>query len=98
MFATDRFSGNGTVSFEVVTIPLVAPVITDITVSGADLIISGTSSNINANGEYRLQAASDLTVGGWDPVSTNAFDENGDFSVTYPMPASPEEFYRLEVN
>jgi hypothetical protein len=33
----------------------------------------------------------------WVPVSTNAFDSNGNFSITNPVGGAPRNFYILKV-
>jgi len=79
-------------------VPPPSPVITTFTLSGTNLIFSGT--NGQRNGVYWLRASPDLTlpVSEWAVIGTNVFDDNGEFNITNPIaPTTNQLFYLLQV-
>lgn len=67
-----------------------------VTLSGGNLILSGTGGA--ANGSFVVLGSTNVAAPlmNWLPVSTNPFDANGNFLFTNPIdPARPQEFYRL---
>jgi hypothetical protein len=74
------------------------PLITSVSLSGTNLLYGGTYGV--ANGIYRLQAATHLSLPGaeWLTVATNQFDGDGNFRGTNAVEAGrAQRFYRLEV-
>jgi concanavalin A-like lectin/glucanase superfamily protein len=73
------------------------PVIGSTKVSGANLIFSGTGGT--ANGTYYVLTSTNVAapLANWTPLSTNAFDGSGNFSVTNAIvPGVPQKFYLLK--
>ena len=90
-------SGNNSVIKRIVSTNSV-PYINAVTLSGTNLIISGTNGPIN--GTYSVLAStnvfSPLTM--WGPLSTNPFDAKGNFIFTNPVnPGNPTLFYLLQL-
>jgi hypothetical protein len=74
------------------------PYIKAITLSGTNVIVSGT--NGPANGMYSVLVSTNLIspVGTWGLLSTNPFDGNGNFIFTNPLkPGIPGLFYLLQL-
>jgi glucose/arabinose dehydrogenase len=74
------------------------PYIKAITLSGTNIIVSGT--NGPANGMYSVLVSTNLIspVGTWGLLSTNPFDGNGNFIFTNPLkPGIPGLFYLLQL-
>jgi hypothetical protein len=61
--------------------------------------VSFSGSGGNPNATYYLEHCINLTAPiNWTAVETNTFDGSGNFSTTYTRnPATPTEFYRLNV-
>ena len=73
------------------------PVIGSATVSGGNLIFSGTGGT--ASGSYLVLTTTNLTTPqtNWAALATNSFDSSGNFSVTNAVSGStPRRFYRLK--
>lgn len=86
--------GNGIVN--VVTAPS-QPIIGSTKVSGGNLIFSGTGGT--ALGTYYVLTSTNVAtpLANWTPLSTNAFDSSGNFSVTNTInPGNPRQFYLLK--
>jgi hypothetical protein len=78
--------------------PAAIPVISSISVSGANAILSGT--NGAPDWPYIVLTSTDLTLpaGAWTIVSTNTFDNSGNFiSTNSADPSLPQLFYRLQL-
>jgi autotransporter-associated beta strand protein len=73
------------------------PVIRNISLSGGSVVISGTNGSVS--GTCYLLSSTNLAtpLANWVPVSTNAFDSNGNFSITNPVGGAPRNFYILKV-
>ena len=73
------------------------PVIGNTRVSGGNLIFSGTGGTTNGT-FYVLTSTNVATpLANWTPLSTNAFDSSGNFSVTNTInPGNPRQFYLLK--
>jgi len=72
--------------------------ITEVTVSGANLVINGATGT--ANQTYHLLASTNLVQpsSAWPAVGTGLFDAAGNFSITTWLdPSSFQRFYRLQV-
>ena len=86
--------GNGIVN--VVTAPS-QPVIGSTKVSGGNLIFSGSGGT--SLGTYYVLTSTNVAtpLANWTPLSTNAFDSSGNFSVTNTInPGNPRQFYLLK--
>ena len=73
------------------------PVIGSTTVSGGNLIFSGTGGV--ANGSYAVLTTTNLTMPltNWTSLVTNSFDSAGAFSATNAITAgTPQQFYRIK--
>jgi len=78
--------------------PPAQPLISSVSLSGAELIFSGT--NGVPNGSYHLLWSTSVTLplSEWERIATNQFDGSGYFNVTEPVdPARPQSYYRLEI-
>jgi len=78
--------------------PIPQPQIAAITVSGSNIIISGT--NGLAGKPYLILTSTNLAIpaSGWTISATNSFDPTGNFNFTNPAdPAEPQLFYRLQL-
>ena len=91
----NKLAADGTIS---VVGPLPTPVMNGYTLSGTNLVISGT--NGYTGGGYYVVATTNLLLplSSWKPVSTNQFDSGGVFSITNPIvPGTPARFYALKL-
>ncbi len=73
-----------------------SPLITSFSLSGTNLVFSGT--NGYANGNYELLTSTNvvLSLTNWTAIATNTFDSNGNFSLTNGInPDEPQQFYIL---
>ena len=73
-----------------------APYITGFSLSGTNLVFSGT--NGWANGNYELLTSTNvaLALTNWTAIATNTFDSNGQFNLTNGInPDAPQQFYIL---
>jgi fibronectin-binding autotransporter adhesin len=89
----NNLTANGTITATVIS----SPYITSVTLSGANLVLSGT--NGTAGSQYVVLSSTNLTQprSQWAPISTNMFT-SGNFSVTNPItPGSLQRFYSLRV-
>ncbi len=71
------------------------PVISSASLSGANLVISGTNGTPNLN--YAILASTNvaLPLASWTALVTNAFDGSGNFSYTNSV-AAPKQFFRIQ--
>jgi hypothetical protein len=72
------------------------PRITSFSLSGTNLIFSGTNGAASAS--YKLLTSTNvaLALSNWIPVVTNSFDGNGHFNFTNAItPNTPQQFYLL---
>jgi hypothetical protein len=72
------------------------PVIQKISLSGGNIVVSGT--NGTASGTYYLLSSANLTtpLANWTRDSTNAFDGSGSFNITNAVGNAPQDFYILQ--
>jgi autotransporter-associated beta strand protein len=73
-----------------------APHITGFSLSGTNLVFSGT--NGWTNGTYELLTSTNvaLALTNWTAIATNTFDSNGQFNLTNGInPDAPQQFYIL---
>jgi autotransporter-associated beta strand protein len=93
---TDSLNTNGVISV-VSTVPPNPPVISAISISGNNLIFSGTGGVAGAN--FYLLGSSNLVspLSDWTRLLTNQFDGSGNFNVTNSVDSSaPQNFFRLQ--
>jgi autotransporter-associated beta strand protein len=80
----------------VVSVIKPTPFITSFSLSGTNLVFTGT--NGLANGPYVLLTSTNvaLPLTNWTAIATNAFDSNGQFNLTNGInPDEPQQFYIL---
>src|SRR5205823_5889260 len=73
------------------------PTITGTTVSGGNLILSGSGGTPTSS--YVLLSSTNVAAPlvNWTPVSTNSFDGTGHFSITNAVsPSVPRSFFLLQ--
>ncbi|MGH7952119.1 MAG: hypothetical protein ACREFE_09400, partial [Limisphaerales bacterium] len=96
MVSTIGFQTNSNLATLTVGAP--QPRIVSISLSGGDLVISGT--NGSSSGTYYVLTSTNvaLPLNQWTPILTNTFDSGGNFSVTNSVTgSSPQQFYLLQV-
>lgn len=74
------------------------PVMTATSVQAGNLVTSGT--NGYANGAYYVLSSTNvsLPISSWQPVATNNFDANGNFSFSNPIdPSKPQQFFIMQL-
>jgi hypothetical protein len=89
---TGTVKTNGTLSI----VALTAPLISNVRLSGNNLVMSGTGGT--GNWPYLLLAATNLVAPQWNPITTNQFDSAGNFALTNVVNVNqPQLFYRLQL-
>jgi autotransporter-associated beta strand protein len=86
---------NGTLS--IVSAEVSRPVISSVTLSGTDLVLSG--ANGAPNGIYTVLASTNvaLAVANWTPILTNTFGGSGQFTISIPVTNNvPKDFYLIK--
>ena len=88
---------GGSVNLVVATSVVPVPGINRVTLSGTNLIFSGT--NGPDSGTYYVLTSTNvaLRLSQWTPVATNTFSPTGAFSVTNAVGGSPRRFFIIEV-
>lgn len=91
---SNNLVNDGSVIVLSTTIP--KPVIRTFSVSGGNVVISGT--NGPASHAYRLLSSTNLTIPlvNWTSINTNNYDGSGNFNITNPVGAAPQNFYILQ--
>jgi hypothetical protein len=76
----------------------VSPTISSITVSGSNIVITGTN-NDGSGGTYHVLISTNLAapLAGWTVLTNGTFSGSGNFSVTNAMGGNRQEFYILKV-
>ncbi len=90
---TNNLTINGTISVEA----LPQPTFNSPTLSGNELVLSGTGGT--PNGIYYVLTSTNiaLPLANWTPLATNNFDGSGAFSYTNVVnPASSQQFFSLQ--
>ena len=74
------------------------PTISQITMSGGSVIISG-NNNTGAGGTYHILTATNIStpLSNWGVLTNGTFDQNGNFSTTNAIGNSTRAFYILQV-
>jgi autotransporter-associated beta strand protein len=88
-------NSNGTLKIAAATVP---PAISSITVSGGNIVISGTN-NVGSGGTYHVLASTNLALplASWPVLSSGTFSGSGNFSYTNTMGGNQLQFYILKV-
>ena len=92
---TSSLDGNGTLK---IAAGAVSPTISGITVSGGNVVISGTN-NTGFGGTYHVLTSTNLTlpIASWTVLTNGTFSGSGNFSTTNMLGGSRQEFYILQV-
>jgi autotransporter-associated beta strand protein len=93
---TNTLASDGTL--RIAAVPTQQPQISGISISGSNLVISGT--NGVPGWPYLVLSSTNLTMplSGWTINATNAFDSGGNTTFTNPMdPSAPQSFYLLRL-
>lgn len=94
LWNTNTLASAGTIS----VVALTSPAISNVQISGLNLVISGTSG-INS-WPYWVLTSTNLSAGQWNSIATNQFDAAGNFSLTLTNtvdPSQPRTFYKLQL-
>jgi len=85
-------------TLNVVSATLVPPTIGRITLSGNNIIISGTN-NDGSGGTYHVLASTNIALNltNWIVLTNGTFDGNGNFSFTNAVGTNGRQFYILQV-
>ena len=93
-------AANATIDLNITAVaPSIPPTIQKITISGGNVIISGTN-NAGAGGTFHVLASTNLTVPltNWTVLTNGTFDSSGNFSSTNAIDTTkPRGFYILQV-
>ena len=75
------------------------PAIGEITVSGGNVIISGSNNTGSGGGTYHIVTTTNvaLPATNWVVLTNGAFDNSGNFSSTNAVGTNAQRFYRLQV-
>ncbi len=80
------------------TIPVTPPTFISISLSGTNLIISGTNGTAGMNYLVLMSSNLILPFTNWTVVATNAFGPGGGFNFTNTLnPVSSQQYYLLEL-
>ena len=90
---SNNLANDGSV---IVLSKITQPVIQKISLSGGNLVVSGTNGTANAIGYLLSSTNLAIPFVDWTRISTNNFDSNGHFSITNTVGGAPESFYILE--
>jgi autotransporter-associated beta strand protein len=96
---TTNLAVNGSITANVVTVPPTQPSITGFSLTGTQLIISGTSSTTDLNYTYSVLGSTNLLLPltNWTVLSTgNSFNPGGNFRITNTV-SLPLSFYLIRV-
>jgi autotransporter-associated beta strand protein len=92
---SDNGAGLITVNL-VVSAPTTNASITQVSLSGTNLVVHGTNNNVpNTNFHYVVLTSTNVAISlsNWIPVVTNMFNTNGTFDYTNPIiPGTPQQF------
>jgi hypothetical protein len=98
-FLTNDTSSN-TIAVVITSAPVTAPStnasITQVSLSGTNLLVHGTNNNVpNTNFRYQVLVSTNLAapLSTWTIVTTNPFNRDGTFDYTNPIvPGTPRQF------
>ncbi|HEU5123995.1 MAG TPA: autotransporter-associated beta strand repeat-containing protein, partial [Verrucomicrobiae bacterium] len=91
---TSALLSNGTLK---VVATSAGPAIGHISISGGNVILSGTNSS--GSGTFQVLTSTNLAkpLMDWDVLTSGTFDSNGAFSVTNPVGTGAQRFYILQI-
>jgi hypothetical protein len=74
------------------------PTIGKISISGGQVIVSGTNNN-GAGGTYKVLTSTNVLLprSNWSILQSGMFDGSGNFSITNPIGTNNLRFYQLQV-
>ncbi|HEX4264253.1 MAG TPA: DUF2341 domain-containing protein [Verrucomicrobiae bacterium] len=87
-------------SYATVNSTVPAAITVQFQISGGSLVLSGNGGPANANQTYRVLATTNvaLPLAQWVPVTTNAFDNNGNFNSALPLDKGVKsQFFRVAI-
>jgi autotransporter-associated beta strand protein len=90
---TNAINTSGTISVIIVA----KPVVGSISISGSNLLMSGTGGVASTNFYLLGTTNLNLPFSNWTRLLTNQFDVNGNFNFTNPAGTNLRYFYRLQV-
>jgi fibronectin-binding autotransporter adhesin len=98
---TSTLTSDGTLRIMVgPTLPTTNANITQVTLSGTNVIVTGTNNNVpNTSFHYAVLTSTNLTLplSNWTPVVTNSFNPDGTFNYTNPIvPGTPRQFIDVQ--
>ncbi len=96
--AWDTSSLNSSGTLKITTSTGTRPTIRNITLSGGNVILSGTN-NVGAGGTYHVLTSTNVaaSLGGWQVLTNGTFDSSGNFSITNAVGGKPQQYYILQV-
>ena len=92
----NNLATEGSISVASTTVP--KPLISDVTLSGTNLVCTVTNGSVGAS--YRILASVNpaAPLSTWTPIATNTFSTSGNFTVTIPiLPGFPNRCYLLSI-
>jgi len=95
-WGTNSLASSGTL--DIVSATVVPPTIGHLTLSGNNIIISGTN-NVGSGGTYHVLISTNvaLPLTNWLVLTNGTFDGNGNFSSTNAVGTNARQFYILQV-
>ena len=92
-----NLSANGTISISGSAVST-KPTIARISISGGNIILSGTN-NTGLGGQYHVLSSTNITTPliNWTVVTNGTFDGSGNFSTTNAAGTNSRQFYILQV-
>jgi fibronectin-binding autotransporter adhesin len=92
---TGNLDSNGTLSIVAAAVP---PTIKNITVSGGNVVISGTD-NTGSGGTYHVLSSTNITlpIGSWTVLTNGTFSASGTFTFTNSVGGNQNRFYILKI-
>jgi hypothetical protein len=88
----------GSIDLNVTVAVSVPPTIRNISISGGQLVLSGTN-NAGAGGTYHVLTTTNLllSITSWTVLTNGSFDANGNFSSTNATGTNSQQFFMLKV-
>lgn len=93
-----NLSASGTISISGSVVVSTQPTIGHISISGANVILSGTN-NTGPGGTYHVLTSTNVVtpLANWTVLTNGAFDASGNFSTTNAVGTDSRQFYILQV-
>ena len=92
---TNNLAINGKIAIMTGVTPT-RPHINGITLSGTTLGIHGTNGTANASFLVLSSTNVAATLNSWTPVSTNSYDTNGNFNISFTVTNAPRQFFVIK--